>query len=102
MNLKTDLYFSLFPQLTDPISPISFLEPRWESTYTLKPKDDGKTTIDINIFLSDNNIQNSTSVSYSKELPTESVRALQQLIKTFVRGVEEVYGKDANGSTPKD
>lgn len=57
-------------------------------------------TTDINIYLSSNNIRNSTSVSYSKELTPALKEEVLQLIETFVRDVDEVFSEEPSGPTP--
>ena len=56
--------------------------------------------IDINISLSDNNIQSSMSASFSNDLDKKSREALQPLIETFVKDVAEVFSKGTPGPGP--
>jgi hypothetical protein len=99
MNHLTGRSDSLFPSWKEVIFPISSLGLELGETSMLKPRGSGRTTIDINISLSSNSTQSLTSDSFSKELPTESVKDLQLLIETFVKDVEEVYSKELPGPT---
>lgn len=102
MNQKTvrsGTPYRLFPEFT---FPTSLFKVGLVDTSMWNPRDSGLTTIDINISLYDNNTQNTTSVSFSNELETESVKEVQQLIETFVKAVEQVFSKESLGDTPKE
>jgi len=99
MDMRQSLSNIAFPLWNDPIDPISLFRKHLVDTYMWKPKGDGNTTIDINITLSGPNTQTSTSVSFSAELPTESVKEVQQLTEMYVKAVEAVFGKDSPGNT---
>ncbi len=64
-----------------------------------KPRESGTTKIDINISLSNNNIQQKTSVSFSKEQDVELEKVLKQLTEMYVTGVQEGFSKMSPGST---
>lgn len=65
----------------------------------LKPRGSGTTKIDINISLSNNNIQQKTSVSFSREQDVELEKVLKQLTEMYVTGVQEGFSKGLPGST---
>jgi hypothetical protein len=88
---QLDSFNLLFPEFINQI--LSSRQDR-ENTSILKPKDSGPTKIDINISLSNNNIQKSISDSYSKELPPALIEDLEYLIATFVKDVAGVYGQE--------
>lgn len=92
---------SRFPLWEDITRQISQSRNRMVDFSSWKPKDDGSTKIDINISLSNSNIQNLTYDSFSAMLTPESVKEVQQLIETFVKDVAEVFGKESPGDTPK-
>lgn len=93
MNLKMDLFDSLFPKLKEPTFQILSFEDLMEPPQSSKPKDDGRTTIDINISLSKGNTHTSIFDSFSATLSPESEKALLQLTQTYAKDVAEVFGK---------
>ncbi len=69
------------------------------NTSSLRPKGHGTTRIDISISLSNNNIQNKTSVSFSKEQDKGLEKVLRQLTETYVMAVDEGFSKELPGNT---
>jgi len=86
----------LWPELTHPI--LSFPQELMDR-YLSRQKDDGSTTIDLNICLSNSNTQSTTSDSYSAILSPESVKEVQQLTQTYVAAVAKVFGKELPGDS---
>lgn len=92
-NLKKDLFHSLFPKFSEPTFQTLSFDDLTEVVSSLKPKDDGKTTIDINIILSKGNTHTSIFDSFSATLSPESEKALLLLTQTYAKDVAEVFGK---------
>lgn len=80
----------LWPELTHPI--LSFPQDLLDR-YLSKQKDDGSTTIDLNISLSNSNTQNTTLDSYSAILSPSSVKEVQRLTENYAQALAEVFGK---------
>lgn len=102
MNQRTVRFPSLFPSANDLIFPTFSFERSQESTSTSKSKEGGPSRIDVSISLFDSSTQKSTSVSFSKELPIQSLSLVRSAMETFVKDVEEVNTKESSGSTPME
>lgn len=98
MNPLIKEFHTLFPKFDDFTYQISSFANQMADTSMWKPRDDGPSRIDVNISLYDSNGQTSTSVSFSRELPTESVEPVRSLTETYVRDVEEVLSKESPGN----
>lgn len=97
--MRLTLSPTLFPLWNDPTDPISLFRQKLVNRYISRSKDDGITTIDINISLSGNNIQSSISDSYSAELEIDSQREVQELTEMYVKAVATVFSKEPSGDT---
>ncbi len=97
--MRLSRYNTLFPVWNDPTRLISSYIQELESRYLLKPKDDGTSTIDINISFSGNSDQISISDSYSNELTTEQEKEVVKLIEMFSKAVDMVFSKGTSGNT---
>lgn len=82
------------------ISPISLFPDLMADTSMWRPRESGTTRIDINISLSSNNTQSTTSVSYSSEQSSGLEKEARQLTETYVKAMEEVFSKASLGSIP--
>lgn len=89
---------SPFPSLDELIFPTLSFRNQMVRPSMSKSKGDGPSMIDVSISLYDSNTQTSTSVSFSRELPTHSVSPVRQLIETFAKGVEEETSKESSGN----
>lgn len=86
-------YSTLFPLWHTHTRRTSSSQNETAANSTLRPRGDGYSQIDLNIGLSSYNTQTSISDSFSAILSKESVKEVQLLIETFVKGVEEVFGR---------
>lgn len=97
--MRLQLFPSLSPVWPGRIDPILSFKQHLADLSSWKQKEDGSTTIAINISLLNNNTQTLTSDSYSAELTQDSVKEVQLLTEMYVKAVAEVFGKGLPGST---